>query len=122
MSKELLEKLAEVTVTQREILTNQGHVQKLLDKHTEILEEQGKTLIRNTITVEEHHRRSLYLEEEQKALKAEVHSLKTTVETENSNRAFLKSIVISAGYVFTAIGAAGGVLWGIYNFLKGLGV
>lgn len=121
-AKDVLEKLSEVTGTQREILVNQASQQKLLERHAEVLEEHGRVLLRNTITVEDHHRRSLYLEEEQKQLKAQVQMLKSTIETENSNRAFLKSVVISIGYMFTALGAVGGVLWAAYKFLKSLGV
>jgi hypothetical protein len=68
----IIDRLTELSVDQKEILVRLDAAQKMLDKHADLLEKHNETLLRNTITVEEHHRRSLMLEEAQKALELKV--------------------------------------------------
>lgn len=77
--QEVLDKLSEISASQREmnvILKTQG---KTLEKHANLLELQQETLIRNTITVEEHHKRSIALENRQKELEAEIEPIRDHV-------------------------------------------
>ena len=114
-NSEILAKLATV-------ITNQENQEKVLNKHAQLLEEQGKTLLRNTITVEEHHRRSTQLEMRQDSLEAEVNTLKSDFSTSKSNKAYLKEFFVTVGYIAAGLPAIGGVLWGLYQLAQKLGL
>lgn len=58
-----LQQLIDISSAQKELLTNQATQQKILEKNSELLEAQAATLLRNTLTLEEHHRRTSALEE-----------------------------------------------------------
>ncbi len=115
MANEILERLATVA----EKLDNQS---KLLDKHSSILEEHGRVLLRNTITVEEHHKRSTSLEVRQDALEIKVEVIKDEVSTSKSNKQYLKDFFITVGQIAVGIPAIGGALWGLYQLLQKLGI
>jgi len=114
-NSEILAKLATV-------ITNQENQEKVLNKHSDLLEDQGKVLLRNTITVEEHHKRSTHLELRQEALETEVQSLKAEVATAKSNKAYLKDFFVTVGYIAAGLPAIGGVIWGLYQLAQKLGL
>lgn len=103
------------------IMTNQDNQQKKQDEHSGLLRTQGETLLRNTITVEEHHKRSTQLEHRQDRVEADVEILKTILATSQSNKQYLKDFFITLGYVVAGLPAIGGVLWGLYEIVKKLG-
>jgi hypothetical protein len=113
-NSEVLSKLAA-------IITNQDNQQKILDQHSKLLKSQGETLLRNTITVEEHHKRSTNLEMRQDRLESELLLLKSDVATAKSNKQYLKNFFLTVGYFAAGLPAIGGVLWGAYQILKKLG-
>ena len=102
---EILEKLTDIIATQR-------FHSDILDKHTTILEKQGETLLKNTIIVEEHQRRSIALEAEVKRLDKDA----TIYKAQKLAVSKMWSIVV----MVTAIGSSVvGILWTIYKFMTG---
>lgn len=109
---EVIEKLLEIQASQREMMANQQNQKEILDKHTIILEKQQETLIRNTITVETHERRSTALEARLKHIEEEeLEPIKDHVKAVQVLINALKWIGAFAGFILTCIG--------VYQFFKG---
>ena len=106
MTDEILKKLSEISENQQKMIVVQESQEKLLEKHTETLEKQGEVLLRNTITVEEHHRRSLALEAQMEQLEKEVRHIENHVSQMEGVGNFFKVV----GWVVGAILGIGGVL------------
>lgn len=123
MSEEkILSKIEDLKVAQAEIITYQKQHAKDLTRHADLLEKQQELLLRNTITVEEHHKRSTALEESFKLLKAEVDKVKGDVTgAKTSAKAISGAFEIIAKYAGWGV-AAIGVLWQLYVFLKSKGL
>jgi len=109
-TKEILERLSEIKQLHVELTVIQKAQTKLLEKHSEILESQKETLLRNTITVEEHHKRSLFLESKIDELEDEIEPLK----------AHLAGGTAIVGFIRLGTFILGGILsaFGIYNIIK----
>lgn len=122
MSDQVLEKLGEVAITQAKILANQDNQQKILDKCTELLEEHSKILVRNTVTVEDHHKRSLHLENRQDEVEDRMEAIETSAKVEEGKRSYLKELAGTIGIWATAITAVSGVLYGLYELAQKLGL
>lgn len=103
---DVLEKLAELSATQREILTNQSIQQKQLDNQAGLLQTQSETLLRNTLTVEEHHKRSTLLEQEVKRLDTAFDDVKMDI---SNTKAVWKAYMWMFGTVGGFIAAAAGL-------------
>ncbi len=108
---EIMDKLSELSAAQREMLTNQSNQQKLLEKHGQLLEKQGEVLLRNTITVETHEKRSTALEKEIRRLDIDVEGIKTEVTS-------VKAVWKAAGWVVGILGTIGSALVGIYELFR----
>lgn len=119
--KDLFDKLTEVSVTQATIIANQTNQSRTLDKHSDLLERQSETLIRNTATVEEHHKRSTYLEDRQEKLESEFEIVKQTVLSDKQKKVWWRDLMRSIGTVTTVLSAMGGGLYAAYQFLKSIG-
>lgn len=100
----IIEKLTEMAVSQKEILVRLDSYQKTLDKHTELLDKHNETLLRNTITVEEHHKRSLMLEEAQEQLRTDFKEVEDHVSEVKALGKIVRWAAVVAPIV-TAIGA-----------------
>src|SRR5689334_22326864 len=102
---DVLIKLAEISAVQK-------HQTEVLDKHSEMLANQNDILLRNTITVEEHHRRSLYLEAQQDKIEAELAPIKAHVEQIRGIGSFIKWCSVVVGLLV----AVGGAVLGFIKF------
>ena len=109
--KEILERLNEIYAEQGKVIAVQERNTKSLDRQWESLEKiraeqavQNETLARNTSTLEEHHRRSLALEEQVKLLKAEVDPIKTHVHNLEGVGKFMRILGYSAGAITAVYG------------------
>jgi len=120
--KDILDKLNEVAVSQSVILTKQDAHNDILEKHASLLERQNETLIRNTATVEEHHKRSTYLETEQKRLEADLASVKHDVTFEQQKKKWRKEMITLGTMITTGLTTLAGIFWAVYEFFKKLGV
>lgn len=111
---DILIKLAEISAVQKQQT-------EALEKYAEIQTKQNEILLRNTITVEEHHKRSLYLEAEQQKLEAQIEPIKAHVEQIRGIGNFIKWSSSIVGLLVTL----GGVIWGAIKLLfwvKGIGL
>ena len=111
--------MSDVLVKLAEISTVQKQQTEVLDKHSEMLEKQNEILLRNTITVEEHHRRSLFLEAEQAKLEAQIEPIKAHVEQMKGIGKFIKWVSTVVGLLTLLGGAVLGFIKFII-FIKGL--
>lgn len=118
----VLEKLTEIAETQAKIAANQDNDRKLLEKHSEQLAEFSNILTRNTITVEDHHKRSLHLERRQEELESRQDTVENYIKVQKAKKQGVKELFTWVGYIGSGIGAVSGLLWGAYQFLKTLGV
>lgn len=103
----IFEKLSELAINQREMSTTLAGQQRAIEKHSDLLEKNNETLLRNTITVEDHARRSDLLEQEQKGIKSELDEIKQHVD-------FVKGV----GYFIKWTGIAVGAMASIYAFIR----
>lgn len=122
MSGPMLEKLSEIAEGQVRIVANQDNDRKILEKHSEQLQEFSEILLRNTITVEDHKRRSLSLEKRQDKVEVRQDKVEDYLVKEKAKRQGIKEFFTLASYVFSGASAVGAALWGAYQFLKNLGV
>ncbi|RLG45229.1 MAG: hypothetical protein DRN81_02295 [Thermoproteota archaeon] len=113
--KEIIDLLVDVSKKQSEMLTVQKVQQKTLEKHTDIMSAQEKTLLRNTITVEEHKKGSIALQEQLKALKQEMEPARQHVVKSDAFWEFVRK----AGWALGLIAAGSSAIYGIIVFLKG---
>lgn len=109
MSKEILDKLSAVERIQERLLTSQEHQTIILNKHSELLEDMGKTLVRNTAIVDEHHKRSLYLENRQNTLETIIQKIMGHVNRVEGIGLFFKWMTI--------VGGAIGMIYSVIHFL-----
>lgn len=122
--------LLEMSANQREYLVSQNNQQKALDRVFETLEKTNETLLRNTITVEEHHKRSNLLEQELRRIDAKVSEediqhLKAQAEAVEHTRNLFKSLQYLAkivGWIIGGLSTLGGMLWGLYQIAQKIGL
>lgn len=119
MNEEMFAKILE---GQGKISANIDDLKSRVDNQAGILIKQGDVLVRNTVTVEEHHKRSLFLEEEQKALAQRIDALEDGVEAQKTVKHFIKDLVKWVGYIGIATSATGGILAALYEIAKKLGL
>lgn len=100
---DISEKLNELSVQLSVVHTTLGFQAKSLDKLTENQEEANKILLRNTQTVEEHHRRSLLLEAEVKRVDAEVENINEHVIEVRGVIKFAKAAIVLLGGLYSII-------------------
>jgi len=119
--EKILTKIEDLKVAQAEIITNQKQHSTILTRHSDLLEKQGEVLLRNTITVEEHHKRSTMLEEQMKTLRKELDEVKSSVSNaKTSAKAISGAFEVIAKYAGWGV-AVVTVLWQLYVFLKSKG-
>ena len=104
----LLETLLEVKATQ----TIHGQI---LDKHSDSLDKMNAILLRNTVIVDEHQRRSTLLEEELRNVKSDVDSFKA------KKVAWLSVGKVIAG-VISVVGSLAYAAWYILKLFGIIGV
>jgi len=122
MSTQIFTKLTEISEKQAEILANQHNDRKLLEKHSDQLDRHSEILVRNTITVEEHHRRSLLLEAEMKRVDNDVESIKSHVsKVQDMGKGAIAILKMTAAGV-GGVSTLGGLLWGAYQIAQKLGL
>lgn len=101
----VLEKLTEMQITQAQILENQKHQQELLGKHAELLTTQGETLLRNTITVEEHKEMSINLRKELARVENRFSPVEKTVDRAKTVAKFITWVAVTCtGLIAAAAG------------------
>lgn len=118
MNEEMFAKILE---GQGKISANIDDLKTRVETQGGMLLKQNETLIRNTITVEEHHKRSLYLEQQQDSLIKRIDVLEDGVEAKQAVKHFVRDSVKWVGYVGIAVSSLGGVLTVIYQVFKKLG-
>jgi hypothetical protein len=102
---EILKKLAKIENGQLSIDITLKAQKETLDKHANLLMTQNETLLRNTLTVEEHHKRSLHLEKLQEKLQNEITPIKEHVTSVTAIFSFIKWTGITAAAILSTIGA-----------------
>ena len=121
MENKILDMISDLKVSQAEIASNQKQHNVILARHTDLLEKQGEVLLRNTISVEDHDRRSQALEEQLNALRGEVYLVKTAWESHIAKSktisVFMEKMAAYAGWVAAVVVG----FWQIYLFLKSKG-
>jgi len=122
MTDILIEKISEIASAQARIMANQDNDRKLLEKHSEKLENYNIILTRNTVTVEDHHKRSLHLENRQDEVEDRQTKLEQFIATQKAKKQGVKELLSQLGIIVSASTAVGGALWGIFEFIKSLGV
>jgi hypothetical protein len=121
-SETLLAKLSEISERQGKILANQDNDRKLLEEHSSLLKEHHKVLTRNTVTVEEHHKRSLLLEAEIKRVDADVRNIQDHVDKVQHMGLGVVNFFKGLGAMMAGLSTLGGVLWAIYELAKKIGL
>lgn len=93
------------------LLAELGRIHSSHDRIFDKLSEQGETLVRNTVTLEEHVRRTNLLEEEMTTVKEEVSGLHTHINKINvvmklfkPTRTKIKALVAIAGVLGSIYG------------------
>jgi len=97
-----------------EVKANQAIHGQILDKHSDTLEKISETLLRNTVTVETHERRSTMLEAELKTIKADVDGFK-------AKKIAWMSIGKGVVAVISAMGGIAYAVWYLIKIMKVLG-
>ena len=111
------------------ILERLANVQAVLSLHSELLEDQRKTLkdqsetlLRNTIVVEEHHKRSTMLEERLDETDLVVDHLEDQIKDLTLNRVMWGKIAKLVTFALTALVSLATATWyvlKIFNVIQG---
>jgi len=109
--EEIKKYLIEIREAQVMMSVKQDRNTALLNKHAELLDKsreeqvrQNETLLRNTITVEEHHRRSLALEKQIARVETEIEPIKAHVQQLTGVGKFFRMVGYVAGAIAGTIG------------------
>lgn len=92
-------KILELAELQREIMVTQKNQTDILKEHAKILKDQQDTLLRNTITVEEHKKYSINLDKKLSLLESEIEPIKSHVNKIQGVGLFIRWIVYTSGAV-----------------------
>lgn len=104
MSEKILEKLAEIQAACSELAANQKNNYLAIQEQGKTLKSQAEILLRNTITVEQHERRSTMIENELKAFQEEMRPVKDHVQQLQGAGQLVRWIGYTIGSILAVIG------------------
>lgn len=104
MSDKIMELLSEIKASVTELSANQKNNYRAIQDNTKLLKEQGETLLRNTITVEHHEKRSTLLEQELKSVREELEPIKEHVQQVSGAGKLIRWTGITVGAILALIG------------------
>lgn len=107
---QVMEQLKDLAVTQSKILANQDNQQNLLEKHSGMLDRQNDILLRNTITVELHEKRSTALEAALEIERTKINNLTLTTNSLSGLPTLIKTISLLLAIAVT--------IYQMFKFLK----
>lgn len=114
--------LTDIASGQKVLMNQVESLVKTQEKHSDKLDEISVTLLRNTITVEEHEKRSTNLETQQTADRTRIAALEDAAKDAKSrskqNRIIFGSIAAAAA----GLGTISGLFGQIYQLMKKLGL